>query len=127
MPSLQKTLTLLFLLSAATALAAPKSSKRPIHGWPTADCQVEKGDPRDTYSLRGNNWNVTEAQLKHGINTDGTVLTGWEFKSAINVDDVHTFKAKVSDVLVGLFFFLVRREMPRSSPFLVRGNDRRCR
>lgn len=95
MPSLQKIFALLCLLFAATALAAPRSSKRPKPGWPTEFCEVTSGDPRDSYSIRGSNWNVTEAQLKDAINTPGTVLTGWEFKSAINVDDIHEFKAKV--------------------------------
>lgn len=94
MPSPQKILSLLLLLFAAIALATPKN-KRPKYGWPTVNYQVTSGDPRDTYAIRGNNWNVTEAQLKAGINTPGTVLTGWELKSAINVDDIHTFKAKV--------------------------------
>ncbi|KAM0701904.1 hypothetical protein Q7P35_010814 [Cladosporium inversicolor] len=93
MPSPQKILSLLLLLFAAIALATPKN-KRPKYGWPTVNYQVTSGDPRDTYAIRGNNWNVTEAQLKAGINTPGTVLTGWELKSAINVDDIHTFKAK---------------------------------
>jgi hypothetical protein len=96
MSPLQYLLSLLFLLLATTALAAPKA-ERPRFGWPTADCEVHKNSDgiRDTYSLRGNNWNVSSAQLKAGIETPGTVVTGWEFKEAMNVDDIHTFKAKV--------------------------------
>lgn len=90
---------LLLLLLAATALAAPKSKSKNKHGYgqPTAHCEVEKSKNgvRDIYSMRGNNWNVTSAQLKAGLETPGTMVTGWEFKEAINVDDVHTFKAKV--------------------------------
>jgi hypothetical protein len=100
MPPLQYLLSLLLLLLATTALAAPKRPERPRFGWPTADCEVHKNSDgiRDTYSLRGNNWNVSSAQLRAGIETPGTVVTGWEFKEAMNVDDVHTFKAKVSEM-----------------------------
>lgn len=88
---------LLFLLLAATALASPKGNKHRAKGHPKADCKVEKAKNgiRDIYTLYGNNWNVTEAQLKAGLETPGTVVTGWEFREAINVDDIHTFKAKV--------------------------------
>ncbi|GAB7327817.1 hypothetical protein MBLNU13_g11613t1 [Cladosporium sp. NU13] len=99
MPSLQKLLALLLLLFTTTTLAAPKS-KRPKYGNPTAKCKVKKDGVRDTYSLRGNNWNVTGSQLKSGIETPGTVVTGWEFKSAIDIDDIHTFKANMSDAVV---------------------------
>jgi hypothetical protein len=90
-------LFLLLLAVAATALASPKGKKHRAKGHPKADCKVEnaKNGIRDIYTLYGNNWNVTEAQLKAGLETPGTVVTGWEFKEAINVDDIHTFKAKV--------------------------------
>jgi len=101
MPSLRKLLTLLFLLFATTALAAPKS-KRPKYGLPTAKCKVKNAGVRDEYSLRGNNWNITGPQLKAAIETSGTVITGWEYKSAIDVDDIHTFKAKVRDAVVAI-------------------------
>ena len=101
MPPLQKLLALVLLLFlfATTAFAAPKA-KRPKYGHPTVHCAVKKDGVRDEYLLRGNNWNVTGPQLKAAIETPGTVITGWEYKSAINVDDVHTFKAKVRDAVV---------------------------
>lgn len=107
MPSLQKFLALLLLLLlATTALAAPKS-KRPKYGNPTAKCKVKNDGVRDEYSLRGNHWNITGPQLKTAIETPGTVITGWGYKSAIDVDDIHTFKANVRDAVVDL---LVLRE-----------------
>lgn len=118
MPSLQKLLStltllllLLLLLHAAPALAVAGRKPNPKHpgrGDPTAHCIVDRKSSngvRDTYELRGTNWNVTGAQLKAGIETPGTVVTGWEFKEAIDVDDRHTFKAKVRMPLVHLSCF----------------------
>lgn len=115
MPSLQKLLStltlLLLLLHAAPALAVAGRKPNPKHpgrGDPTAHCIVDRKSSngvRDTYELRGTNWNVTGAQLKAGIGTPGTVVTGWEYKEAIDVDDRHTFKAKVRMPLVHLSCF----------------------
>ena len=99
MPSLRKLLALLLLLFATTALAAPKS-KRPKYDHPLVLCRVKNDSVRDAYLLRGSNWNVTGPELKASIETPGTVVTVWEYKSAIDVDDVHTFKAKVRDTVV---------------------------
>lgn len=84
---------LLFLLFAATALAGRKKS-RP--GEPQTTCVVDaRGYVRDIYTIRGRNWNVTEAQVKNAINSPGTVLTAWEWMSAVDEDDARVFKAKV--------------------------------
>ena len=85
---------LLFILFAATAVASRKKS-RP--GEPQTTCvKHESGEVRDTYTIRGRNWNVTEAQVKDAINSPGTVLTAWEWRSAMDEDGALVFKAKVS-------------------------------
>lgn len=98
MPPLRKILALLVLLPIAAALAGPTSYKNSRPGQPWAACDIKSGDPRDAYTLRGSNWNVTEAELKAALNSPaGTVLTGWEWKSGVKDYDprVQTFKAKV--------------------------------
>ncbi|KAM0701906.1 hypothetical protein Q7P35_010816 [Cladosporium inversicolor] len=97
MPPLRKILALLVLLPIAAALAGPTSYKNSRPGQPWAACDIKSGDPRDAYTLRGSNWNVTEAELKAALNSPaGTVLTGWEWKSGVKDYDprVQTFKAK---------------------------------
>lgn len=86
--------TLLLILLAATAVVG---GKKPRPGEPQTTClKHESGEVRDTYTIRGHNWNVTEAQVKGAINTPGTVLTAWEWRSAIGEDGASVFKAKVS-------------------------------
>jgi hypothetical protein len=76
MPSLQKILALLLFCFAATALAGSKSYKNSRPGQPWAACDIEGGNVRDAYSLRGSNWNITEAELKAALNSPaGTVVT----------------------------------------------------
>jgi hypothetical protein len=50
---------------------------------------------RDNYTIRGRNWNITEADFKNAINTDGTVLSRWEWMSDIDYDGAQVFKANV--------------------------------
>jgi len=89
----RRVLSLLFLLFAATAVEGRKKS-RPGH--PQATCIIhEKESHRDTYHFRGRNWNVTEADFKDAINTEGTVLSRWEWIEAIDDDGAQVFKAKV--------------------------------
>jgi hypothetical protein len=86
--------TLLLILLAATAVAG---GKKPRPGEPQTTClKHESGEVRDTYTIRGRNWNVTEAQVKGAINTPGTVLTAWEWRSAMDEDGARVFKAKVN-------------------------------
>jgi hypothetical protein len=87
---------LLFLLFAAAALAGCKKS-RPGH--PQATCLIhDKVSHRDNYTIRGRNWNITEADFKNAINTDGTVLSRWEWMSDIDYYGAQVFKAKVSSM-----------------------------
>jgi len=98
MSSPQKILALLFLLFATTALAGRKSHKNSRPGQPWAACDIKSGDVRDGYTLRGSNWNITEAELKAAINTPaGTVLTAWQWNSSVKDNDhrIQTFEAKV--------------------------------
>ena len=98
MSSLRKTLALLLLLFAATTLAGPKSYKNSRPGQPWAACDVKSGHVRDTYTLRGSNWNITETELKAALNSPaGTVLTAWQWESGVEDHDhrVQTFEAKV--------------------------------
>lgn len=82
------------ILLAATAVVG---GKKPRPGEPQITClKHESGEVRDTYTIRGRNWNVTEAQVKGAINTPGTVLTAWEWRSAMDEDGASVFKAKVS-------------------------------
>jgi len=84
---------LLFIFFFATAVAGDKNS-RP--GQPQTTCvKHESGEVRDTYTIRGRNWNVTEAQVKDAINTPGTVLTGWGWREAMDEDGARVFRAKV--------------------------------
>lgn len=84
---------LLLILFAATNVAGRKRS-RPGH--PQATCLIhEKESYRDTYIVRGRNWNITEADLKSAINTPGTMLTALEWMEAVDDDSAHVFKAKV--------------------------------
>jgi len=93
MPSYQKIIALLLLLFA-TAAFAPKP---PIPGNPQITCIIkDQKDPRDTYIIRGRNWNITEAEFKDAINTDDLVLSAWEWKSAVDDEGAQVFKAKVS-------------------------------
>lgn len=85
---------LLVLFFAAAAFASQKKN-RP--GEPQTTCLIdERGEVRDAYIIRGRNWNVTEDQFKSAINSPGTVLTAWEWRSAIDEDSAPVFKAKVS-------------------------------
>lgn len=98
MLSLQKILALLFILFATTTLAVPKSYKNSRPGQPWAACDIKSGHVRDTYNLRGSNWNVTEAELKGALNSPaGTVLTAWQWEEGAEDHDrrVQTFEAKV--------------------------------
>lgn len=98
----QKTLALLFFLFASTALAGPKSYQNSRPGQPWAACDVKSGYVRDTYTLRGSNWNITEAQLKAALNSpSGTVLTAWQWESGAKDHDhrIQTFEAKVRTTL----------------------------
>ncbi|GAB7327819.1 hypothetical protein MBLNU13_g11615t1 [Cladosporium sp. NU13] len=95
---LQQILTQLFVLFAAIALAVPKSYKNSRPGQPWAACDIKSGHVRDTYTLRGSNWNVTEGELKAALNSPaGTVLTAWQWESGVKDHDhrVQTFEAKV--------------------------------
>jgi hypothetical protein len=103
MPSLQRTLALLlFLFYAAAALVGSSSHKNSRPGQPWAACDIEGGNVRDAYSLRGSNWNITEAELKDALNSPaGTVVTAWQWKSGVKEHDprVQTFEAKVSAIV----------------------------
>jgi hypothetical protein len=103
MPSPQKIPALILLLFAATALAGRKSHKNSRPGQPWAACDIKGGDVRDGYTLRGSNWNITEAELKAAINTPaGTVLTAWQWNSSVKDHDprVQTFEAKVRSIFL---------------------------
>jgi hypothetical protein len=98
MPSLQNILALLFFSLAVTTLAGSCSYKNSRPGQPWAACDIEGGNVRDAYSLRGSNWNITEAELKAALNSPaGTVVTAWQWKSGVKDHDprVQTFEAKV--------------------------------
>ena len=99
MLSLRSILALLLLFfTAAAALPGPKIYKKNRPGQPWAACDIKSGDPRDSYTLRGSNWNITEAELKAALNSPaGTVVTRWEWKSGVKEHDprVQTFEAKV--------------------------------
>lgn len=88
---------LLILFIAATALAGHKKI-RP--GEPQTTCLFhhEGGEPRDSYTIRGRNWNVTEDQFKSAVNSPGTVLTAWEWRTAVDEDRASVFKAKVRSI-----------------------------
>lgn len=107
MLSLQKILALLSLLFATTTLAGPKSYKNSRPGQPWAACDIKSGHVRDTYTLRGSNWNITEAELKGALNSPaGTVLTAWQWESGVEDHDrrVQTFEAKVRFMFFSLAY-----------------------
>jgi hypothetical protein len=96
---------LLFLSFAATAVAG-REKARPGH--PQATCLIHERDSyRDSYTMRGRNWNITEADFQNVINTDGTMLTRWEWMSAIDYDGAQVFKVKVRQTHV--LFPLLRK------------------
>ena len=98
MSSLRKTIVLLLLLFAATALAGPGIYKKTPPGQPWAACDIKSGHVRDAYTLRGGNWNITEAELIAALNSPaGTVLTEWQWEEGVKEQDhrVQTFEAKV--------------------------------
>lgn len=87
---------LLFTLFAAAAVAGGKKSRS---GHPQATCLIhQKTNYRDTYIIRGRNWNITEADFISAINSGGTVLSAWERMEGIDYDDAHVFKAKVREI-----------------------------
>ena len=108
---------LLILFFAAAALAGSSSYKNSRPGQPWAACDIEGGNVRDAYSLRGSNWNITEAELKAALNSPaGTVVTAWQWKSGVKDHDprVQTFEAKVrsmfsSPAFMGILLLLAVR------------------
>lgn len=83
----------IIIIFAATAVAGRKTP-HPSH--PQATCLIhKKTDYRDTYTIRGRNWNITEAEFISAINSGGTVLSAWEWMEAIDDDSAHVFRAKV--------------------------------
>lgn len=90
MPSLQRILTLLFLLfNLVLAVPSERDGLSPrsmpegnfiLPGQPTGTCDIKYKWVTDSYVLHGYNWNITESELKHAVKDDTRGMTAWKFK-----------------------------------------------
>jgi len=99
---LQKILTLLALLFAATVAAAPAEANKGINpyrkaypGEPWASCDVKDRFVYDSYVLQGRNWNVTQDQVRDSVKAHGRSVTDWKWFSDVRSGQ-QVFEAKVS-------------------------------
>jgi hypothetical protein len=82
----------------------PKPSSAPkdtghharLPGTPTGECDLNDHFIFDRYTLRGTRWNITQAELRKAVGSDGGAASSWKWDESRDADGVQTFKARVS-------------------------------
>jgi hypothetical protein len=67
-----------------------------LPGTPTGECDLNDHFIFDRYTLRGTRWNITQAELRKAVGSDGGAASSWKWEESRDEDGVQTFKARVS-------------------------------
>jgi hypothetical protein len=67
-----------------------------LPGTPIGECDLNDHFIFDRYTLRGTRWNITQAQLRKAVGSDGGAASSWKWEESRDEDGVQTFKARVS-------------------------------
>jgi hypothetical protein len=78
--------------------SAPKDAGHHVRlpGTPTGECDLNDHFIFDRYTLRGTRWNITQAELRKAVGSDGGAASSWKWEESRDEDGVQTFKARVS-------------------------------